>query len=185
MNRFYFSSVLFFLITLCACCKKKCPDPVYNYYYLSTEEKNFVPYSGNETLKFASNLGDTVIFYGQGRFSEFQEYQNITQCHDASDYMERYDVYFNCDTPEINIHIDAEHNASNNAITISNASSFYFSFYSGVKNPNLNSVTFNGVTYYDVYYFSDSGFTENLHYTKKDGIIHFVQRDGKQWTLLK
>jgi len=41
------------------------------YTYLDAKQNARVPYTGNETLKFKSDAGDSIIFYGTGRGIDF------------------------------------------------------------------------------------------------------------------
>lgn len=53
--------VLFFILSGC---KKELGI------FLLNDLKNENPYTGNETLKFLSNNGDTIVFHGNGRYTE-------------------------------------------------------------------------------------------------------------------
>ncbi|MES2727828.1 MAG: hypothetical protein V4643_12040 [Bacteroidota bacterium] len=63
-------SILFLLILFYQSCGKEtdgCPDGVNNFYNLTDEEKNKIPYTGTDTLVFVSNQGDTATLIGQGK----------------------------------------------------------------------------------------------------------------------
>ncbi|MES2653960.1 MAG: hypothetical protein V4620_00115 [Bacteroidota bacterium] len=71
-------SILFLLILFSQSCGKVtdgCPQSTNDFYNLTDEEKSKIPYTGNDTLVFISNQGDTATLIGQGKK---QTYKNIT-----------------------------------------------------------------------------------------------------------
>ena len=58
-----------FLILFCGCGKKELGQ------FLLDGLKSQNPYSGTETLCFIDNNNDSILFYGNGRFSEIFEYK--------------------------------------------------------------------------------------------------------------
>jgi hypothetical protein len=144
-------SILFFALTLSSaltlsCCKNNdnhCPST--NQKVNLSRKDAFMPYQGNETLKFFHNNLDTQIFVGQGKETYYTTEYASQEGECAKDYE--------------NVRIKFLNQASNDILIIDYTRDANTFTYNQSSNPyTFYKVSYKNVLYKNVLYYSNSNF---------------------------
>ena len=206
--------LLFLIFAMQSCFKEKespCGAQKFNYYMIDTSAKNKLPYlkTTNDTLGFASDKGDTILYikdrvdsnwykkenYGNieclpnYNFSEIKTIKyNILKGNDFFEIELAKENFISIVTPKINI----QHSYSD----ILDIHFLNFRFIPGTSSINnkynnriLPLMTLNNYTYYNVNPFYHN-FTDSLsaicYYTSSDGIIKIEDKiKNKNWYIIR
>lgn len=148
---------LYLSFLLASCSKDKCGDGK-NYYNLSENDKSQIPYKGNESLKFLSNSSsDTLIFQAEPEWS----YYTNSKFYGADCPMEdicqgRGIAFFNISQNKKIVINQLNYTSGGKGTEINYNDLFTIDGgfeYAG--KPEFDSISINGVTYYNVYMVTD------------------------------
>ena len=199
------STIVLFIcfFTSCRQDQSPCPPPTTTYSNLSTEYKQNVPYTGQDTIRFIDTANNTLTFIGQGITSGYLCYRDPGSNPDCGGSSETYCYqYFQYNYNEVNnkalLSISNYSRLGNNSggsyhldlLSVSfNNKLFYFDdgmiciidkrthFY-------FDKRTFNNKVYNDVYcqYGGTALSTDSIFYNRQFGIISIVT-DSTRWSL--
>ena len=191
---------LLILIILVHGCKKEtdCGDQttITNFYYVSNEYKSKIPYSGNDTIIYASDANDTAKLICSEKKIYFEEYiQNIgsNDCQrkaitkyeniifdfiDTKRLFNSFSVNFN--RPNLNgtsPYFTSINLTINNTLSVSNSFEY-------LKNTTSSK---DSVSVGNIYYLGNYIDDENkfVLYNNIKGFLKFKTLDNKKWTLIK
>ncbi|GAB4329559.1 MAG: hypothetical protein Kow00127_21910 [Bacteroidales bacterium] len=162
---------------------------------LSQEARSWIPFSGQETLKYAS-ADDTLIFTGQGKNSWFEDVLYMTDQSSLislqTDYfaeLEREELTFESTQTQFSIHYKLSRHKGDTGdweiIEVSMSDGIYYenrikvvinetdNTNKGELYKHRSSFSAGGVTYNDVYYLKQERRPYELFYTPTDGVIAF------------
>ena len=188
------------LISLSGCpflCKNEGPGTIH---IISETARGFVPYPGNENLRFRHNSGLITTFTGTTDI----ELRDASSCFEGccpDDKAQVQNYYFKGDDPPMNFQISLM--AGNPEDPFEIPEEFYLSFSNASyhivdpsanfcegRNPCINSLTVNGSTYINVIRMKMTSFASNgeivpdsAWYTPINGLIKFKMTDGQYWEL--
>ena len=195
MKRF----LIIILILLIGCCKT---EPTYynnTVPPLTQNELAFVPYQGNETLKFINDDSTQLILEGKGRVLSNREkvecggskcdddcwiydyeydetiFKSIDSLYNIKIWMSAFGKRTGGSKETVDFHIET--NDDNYSFESENLDSLCQSSRDFIN--CLDSTIINGKIYYDIMIFWNT-----LYYTKKNGIIKFPAGSGKNWYLV-
>jgi hypothetical protein len=150
---------------------RSCGSGTTYYLPIKDEFKNQIPFSGSDTLKYISNLGDTAILFGLGRTDSVKiDYKSSTSNPDCHNVMDKYNIEY----------IDISYSGKSKHI-----SKFTFLierdyFYSTVASVSINggypqrgyAEDFNNLKYYNSYIYINNIKTYGVNYNQ--AFPHFI-----------
>ncbi len=209
-----FLSIISIIILIPSCIKDNnstpCGDQTYSYQTLDSTSKSKVPYLKNQfdTLSYASNKGDTLVFVRQAKDSSWycKDYYSNKDCLPNYNCYETYGAKYNCikgngsfqfkHGKALYIHFNIRSRIDNefsNMIEIS-LNNFHFLLRDGnvgrkniseySENIEFNKTIFNE-SVYSYYEFSDSTMGTGF-YNKEYGLFHVDDViNNINWTVIK
>jgi len=153
---------------------------------LTIDEKNFIPYQGNEILYFTNDSGDTIILLAHGRGTYFEKdiEGGIEKCESSTTYhLEKDTVNFYDESLSYYTKIVLGTKKRGNSILEIwiNAEYFTVPFH---EQPLINTMNINGRVFNNVYKSTGAFDDRELYYNKNEGIIWFRLANGNSWKYL-
>ncbi len=170
------------LIALIGC--NQCSEPFERIVLLSEEHKNVIPYSGDETLVYVNNHGDTTSLDGQGRSTSIEEVgASSDKCFRGVYHLEKDKTTFESVDQEFKfILIFGTHETGVDFLIEINDNCHYANTILWAD-PDLNILEINGMEYQSIYELN--GLEIKTFYNKEFGILRFIENDTITWDLLR
>ncbi|MBL4655063.1 MAG: hypothetical protein JKY33_04500 [Bacteroidia bacterium] len=179
-----FTTVLLLYFGYSSCDRMECEDETYD---IPAKYKAAVPYTGDETLTFVNDSGDTALLIGQGRTVLYdEEYISAEECDYQYNHQED-ETTFKCSIPKIDIEIRLYQDMDRLTffyISINEDGSYHFSsssdnfFQNG--DGDIDTMTVNNKLYENILHKNGT----HHYYTKSDGIIRFDVDSTDTWSLI-
>ncbi len=188
-TKLLYISIISLLFIIQACKRNESPCSKYTSksykFLLADSTKAQIPYTGNETLMFISNLGDTAILTGQGKndyiLNSTVNVGNDPACPKYDDYSferEEYHYRSNDDAiTEITLTINISKDKFVNFNIIVNGSNS--GIYLNEQNNHTDSILLNN-KYYSGYYLYGSN---KILYNENIGVLSISINNGKIWKI--
>ncbi len=178
-----------FLLLLLPCCQptEDCKETENIYHSITEDTKSKMPYSGNDTISFLSDAGDTAILIGQGKVRS-EEVETISHPICPPTRITRYElitISFTGSNPELallNIRLKSERNIRVETKTLSQSTGTVYLDYMLANSPE-DSIFLQGKYEAGVYLFYNPSRVFLFNYSK--GVLKFKETNGKTWTKIR
>ncbi len=186
----------FCIIIASSCCLQNCKrdncskiQPPDEYYNVTETDLSKIPFSGDDTLTYVSDAGDTANLYGQEKIVSYDHvrhgidgpdcpwhywdfiYQHVNYTFKGTDslYMLKYNIYTSADYREPILHFQFNEEKSDGGPDVYNNESYYTS------SIMINGKTISAIRVID----PNVEFVFNYRY----GFLQIKFHPGKTWTL--
>ena len=173
--------ILLAIIILNSCCK----EGIGTHYPLSNDEKNVVPYSINDSLILTHSNGTDFKFIVTNK-ENGSGGSEVKHCGDSYYTYDTEKTNLSSNTSELLINLEISPENINPYLTIAvNRVNFNLNVY---RSPNLDSITINGITYYDIYtssYNLDSTVIQpkEILYNNDKGILQLTMTNHEKYSI--
>ncbi len=165
-------------------CRKKCKNTAVTEYKFTQQEKDFIPYTSKDTVKFTNAIGDTAVFVSKGRGIYVYEWNNgYEDCPDF--FTAEYDTVHlhNIRGANYDIKLElAKFSETSSHFYINMGNEGYSVGFFTRNPPKFDSLDFNEVTYYSVYHAIGIS-TKEIYYNQEYGILEYTLSTGESWTI--
>ena len=197
-NKIYFILLFLALTFSCAitlCCSNKsdshCPDQNAKVYLAYKDQ--YVPYKGNDTIKFLHNNLDTQVFIGQGKETYYTTEGPSQEGECAKDYEDVRVKFLNQTTNDVftlaferdrtNFSVVPSQGYSDNLYTYYKLSYKNKMYYTELYNSHYTQVYVNNIIYQGVTYIGTDSVSNYVAYKWGKGILR-IRVNNENWDLI-
>ncbi|MBL4655531.1 MAG: hypothetical protein JKY33_06895 [Bacteroidia bacterium] len=185
MKKYLLFTIVLLLFFGNSCCNK-CKNIEDETINLTDQQKNFIQYSGTDTLYFLNDNNDSIIYYGQGNQESFKLINTEEGSCSVTKYEEEIKIIFISNIGDtIRISLTADHNNSVGLADLDhiiNNHDFNYNVKEDGKNGiGWDTLSFDSFTYYNVYITSGGNDTNKFlktYFTKNKGLVSYELPDG-------